>query len=41
MVGFGVMKKICKDISIILEDTHSLSYRDNEATESGYRRAQL
>ena len=41
MLGFGVMKKICGDLPIIFDVTHSLQQRESGAAASGGRRSQV
>ncbi|AMC36359.1 3-deoxy-8-phosphooctulonate synthase [Janthinobacterium sp. B9-8] len=41
MLGFGVMKKVCNDLPIIFDVTHSLQQRDAMGAASGGRRAQV
>lgn len=41
MLGFGVMKKVCNDLPIIFDVTHSLQQRDSMGAASGGRRAQV
>lgn len=41
MLGFGVMKKVCKDIPIIFDVTHALQQRDPGGAASGGRRQQV
>ena len=40
-LGFGVMKKTCKNLPIIFDVTHSLQCRDNNSESSGGRREQI
>ena len=41
MLGFGVMKKVCKDLPIIFDVTHALQQRDPMGSASGGRREQV
>lgn len=41
MLGFGVMKKICGDLPLIFDVTHSLQQRDPMGAASGGRRQQV
>ena len=41
MLGFGVMKKTCKDLPIIFDVTHALQQRDPGGAASGGRRQQV
>ena len=41
MLGFGVMKKTCKDIPLIFDVTHALQCRDPGGAASGGRRSQV
>lgn len=41
MLGFGVMKKVCGDLPIIFDVTHSLQQRDALGAASGGRRSQV
>ena len=41
MLGFGVMKKTCKNIPLIFDVTHSLQNRDVSSSASGGRRSQV
>ncbi|MBE2897842.1 3-deoxy-8-phosphooctulonate synthase [Pasteurellaceae bacterium 20609_3] len=41
MLGFGVMKKVCGNLPIIFDVTHSLQQREAGATASGGRRDQV
>ena len=40
-LGFGVMKKTCKDLPIIFDVTHSMQCRETNSESSGGRREQL
>jgi len=41
MLGFGVMKKVARDLLVIFDVTHSLQQREAGAAASGGRRAQV
>ncbi|MGE0799570.1 MAG: 3-deoxy-8-phosphooctulonate synthase [Lautropia sp.] len=41
MLGFGVMKKTCRDLPVIFDVTHSLQQREAGAKASGGRREQI
>ena len=41
MLGFGVMKKSCKNIPLVFDVTHSLQCRDPGGTASSGRRSQI
>lgn len=41
MLGFGVMKKVARDLPVIFDVTHSLQQREAGAAASGGRRAQV
>jgi 2-dehydro-3-deoxyphosphooctonate aldolase (KDO 8-P synthase) len=41
MLGFGVMEKVCNNLPIIFDVTHSLQQRDPSGTTSGGRRQQI
>ena len=41
MLGFGVMKKVCNNLPIIFDVTHSLQQRDPGGAASGGRREQV
>ncbi len=41
ILGFGVMKKTCKNIPLIFDVTHSLQCRDSGGSASGGRRSQV
>ncbi len=41
MLGFGVMKKTCKNIPLIFDVTHALQNRDVSSSASGGRRSQV
>ena len=41
MLGFGVMKKACHDLTIIFDVTHALQQRDSGDAASGGRRQQV
>lgn len=41
MLGFGVIKKTCKDVPLIFDVTHSLQQRNSNSATSGGRRNQI
>ena len=41
MLGFGVMKSVCRDIPLIFDVTHSLQCRVSNSLQSGGRRSQI
>ncbi|WP_374661077.1 3-deoxy-8-phosphooctulonate synthase [Inhella sp.] len=41
MLGFGVMKKQCRDLPVIFDVTHALQQRESGAAASGGRRSQV
>ena len=41
MLGFGVMKKVCGNLPVIFDVTHSLQQRESGAAASGGRRSQV
>jgi 2-dehydro-3-deoxyphosphooctonate aldolase (KDO 8-P synthase) len=41
ILGFGVMKRVCKNLPLMFDVTHSLQQRESNSSASGGRRGQL